>query len=94
MDRVSGGVGENERGDYVAYVRTAESEKEAAVRLSLLSVRSGLQEWEASLKRAPPSQSDPVNVCLSQTWLQNWPQYWVRPKLAGNHRVSPDVMFR
>lgn len=37
------GEWENEEGDYVAYVRTAESEKEAAVRLFLLSVRSGLE---------------------------------------------------
>lgn len=40
------GEWENEQGDYVAYVRTAESEKEAAVRLFLLSVRSGLEEEE------------------------------------------------
>lgn len=37
------GEWEKEEGDYVAYVRTAESEKEAAVRLFLLSVRSGLE---------------------------------------------------
>lgn len=48
------GEWENEQGDYVAYVRTAESEKEAAVRLFLLSVRSGLEEEEeeAGLQRA------------------------------------------
>lgn len=47
------GEWENEPGDYVAYVRTAESEKEAAVRLFLLSVRSNLEEEEeAGPKRA------------------------------------------
>lgn len=44
VDHVSGRVGESERADDAAYVRTAESEKEAAARLFLLPVRSGLEE--------------------------------------------------
>lgn len=49
------GEWEKEEGDYVAYVRTAESEKEAAVRLFLLSVRSGLEG--GVLRRAKRARS-------------------------------------
>lgn len=53
------GEWENEQGDYVAYVRTAESEKEAAVRLFLFSVRSGPEEEDEEEAGLKPAHSVP-----------------------------------